>query len=222
MLDASVEVRSAITYATLINVVAVVPVLFLEGLTGAFFRPLALSYALAVLVSMVVALTVTPAMALLLLGRAQLGTRPPPLVRALQSGYIGVLSRLMHRTRLLATAFGVVVAAGLLAVPVLGQSLLPDFKERDFLMHWLGTPGTSHPEMIRITTQGSKELRNIDGVRNFGAHIGQASNADEVVGMYFGENWISVDPAVDYDQTLTKIQERWTAIPACSATCRHT
>ena len=207
VLEASVEVRSAITYATLINVVAVVPVLFLDGLTGAFFQPLALAYALAVLVSMVVALTVTPALALLLLGSAPLGTRQPPLVRLLQRGYSAALSGLMHRTRLLLAGFAVVVVAGMAAVPALGQSLLPDFKERDFLMHWLGTPGTSHPEMIRITTQGSKELRSIDGVRNFGAHIGQASNADEVVGMYFGENWISVDPAVDYDKTLADIQE---------------
>ena len=74
-------------------------------------------------------------------------------------------------------------------------------------MHWLTKPGTSWPEMDRITIQASKELRTIPGVRNFGAHIGQALIMDEVVGVYFGENWVSVDPAVDYDETLTKIQE---------------
>ena len=67
VLDASVEVRSAITYATIINVVAIVPVFFLQGLSGSFFQPLVLSYALAVLVSMLVALTVTPALCLLML-----------------------------------------------------------------------------------------------------------------------------------------------------------
>ena len=75
VLDASLEVRTAITYATLINVVAVVPVLFLEGLSGAFFRPLALSYALAVLASMFVACTVTPALCLLLLRRERRAQR---------------------------------------------------------------------------------------------------------------------------------------------------
>ena len=74
-------------------------------------------------------------------------------------------------------------------------------------MHWLTKPGTSHPEMDRITIQGSRELRSIPGVRNFGAHIGQALIMDEVVGIYFGENWISVDPNVDYDETVAKIQE---------------
>ena len=74
-------------------------------------------------------------------------------------------------------------------------------------MHWLTKPGTSWPEMNRITIQASKELLTIPGVRNFGAHIGQALIMDEVVGMYFGENWVSVDPSVDYDKTLAKIQE---------------
>jgi Cu/Ag efflux pump CusA len=101
---------------------------------------------------------------------------------------------------------GVIALAGISVLPQLGQSLLPSFKERDFLMHWLTKPGTSWPEMNRITIQGSKELRAIPGVRNFGAHIGQALIMDEVVGMYFGENWISVDPSVDYDETVDKIQ----------------
>ena len=72
VLDASVEVRSAITYATIINVVAIVPVFFLEGLSGSFFQPLVLSYGLAVLVSMLVALTVTPALCLILLSSGRL------------------------------------------------------------------------------------------------------------------------------------------------------
>ena len=74
-------------------------------------------------------------------------------------------------------------------------------------MHWLTKPGTSLPEEIRITDAGRKELRAIPGVRNFGAHIGQALLADEVVGVDFGENWISVDPEADYDATLAAIQE---------------
>jgi Cu/Ag efflux pump CusA len=101
---------------------------------------------------------------------------------------------------------GVIVLAGVVVAPRLGQSLLPDFKERDFLMHWLTKPGTSHPEMYRITVQSSKELRSIPGVRNFGAHIGRALVADEPVGMNFTENWVSVDPKADYDSTLAAIQ----------------
>ena len=97
VLNASVEVRSAITYATVINVIAVVPVLFLEGLSGSFFRPLVLSYGLAVLVSMVVALTVTPALCLLLLSRGKLASKESPVMRVLKRAYAAVLLPLIRR-----------------------------------------------------------------------------------------------------------------------------
>jgi CzcA family heavy metal efflux pump len=207
ILDASVEVRGAIIFATLIDAVAVLPIFFLEGLTGSFFRPLALSYALAVLASMLVAMTVTPAMAYILFRRGTRQSRTSPLVHWLQRVYSSGLSRIVPRPRLTYATVGIIALTGVMILPYLGQSMLPEFKERDFLMHWLTKPGTSHPEMVRITTLGSKELRAIPGVRNFGAHIGQASNSDEVVGMYFAENWISVDPAADYDATLGAIQD---------------
>jgi CzcA family heavy metal efflux pump len=207
VLNSSLEVRKAIVYATLIDVVAVAPVFFMEGLTGAFFQPLALSYALAVLASMLVALTVTPALSLILLHRASLERRQSPLVGWLQRGYVAALGRIIRSPRPALAAVAVILLLGIAVVPRLGQSLLPDFKERDFLMHWVTAPGTSHPEEVRITTAASKELRAIPGVRNFGAHIGQALLADEPYGVDFGENWISIDPNVDYDKTRGAVQE---------------
>ncbi len=206
ILDASLEIRGAIVYATVIIVLAVTPVFFMGGLSGAFFEPLVFSYTLALLVSMVVALTVTPALGLILLRNAPLEQRESPVVRVLQRGYGALLSRIVKTPRQAYVAVGVIALAGVVVWPLLGHSLLPSFKERDFLMHWLTKPGTSWPEMNRITIQASKELRDIPGVRNFGAHIGQALIMDEVVGMYFGENWISVDPSVDYDTTVNRIQ----------------
>ena len=205
VLDASVEVRTAITYATFINVVAVVPVLFLQGLSGSFFRPLVLSYGLAVLVSMVVALTVTPALCLLLLSRGRLDHRDSPLLRVLKRGYAAVLSRLVQRPWPAGVLTMVLLIAGVGAIPVLGSQLLPSFKERDFLMHWLTVPGTSVTEETRISVRACQDLRQIPGVRNCGSHIGQALLADEVYGVDFGENWISVSPEVGYDETLEKV-----------------
>jgi Cu/Ag efflux pump CusA len=102
---------------------------------------------------------------------------------------------------------------GIALLPLLGQDLLPSFKERDFLMHWLGKPGVSRPEEVRTTTLVNAELLKIPGVRNAGSHIGQALNSDEPYGIYFGENWVSVDPSVDYDETLKKIQDTVAAYP---------
>jgi len=206
ILEASLEVRGAIVYATLIEVLAIMPVFFLQGLSGAFFKPLALSYALALLVSMLVALTVTPAMALVLLRKMPLEGRESPIVRWLQKAYEKVLTPIVRSPRPAFLTVGVIVLAGLVIWPRLGQSLLPSFKERDFLMHWLTKPGTSWPEMQRISIQSAKELLAIPGVQNLGSHIGQAIIMDEVVGMYFAEHWVSVDPKVDYDETLEKIQ----------------
>ena len=72
-------------------------------------------------------------------------------------------------------------------------------------MHWLTEPGTSAPEETRISVRACKDLREIPGVRNCGSHIGQALMGDEVYGVDFGENWISVDENVDYDDTLAAI-----------------
>src|SRR5262245_33261772 len=207
ILEASFEVRHAIIFASLIEITALVPVFFMEGLSGAFFKPLALSYCLAIAASTVVALTVTPALSYILLRNAPLATRQTsPLMRWLHRGYNALLSRIVRTPRPAYLTVGVTALAGGLVVPRLGQELLPSFKERDFLMHWLTKPGTSWPEMDRISARGCKELLTIEGVRNCGSHIGQALIMDEVVGMYFGENWISVDPSVDYDETLAKVQ----------------
>jgi CzcA family heavy metal efflux pump len=207
ILEATMEVRTPILYATLIIVMAVVPVFFMEGLSGAFFKPLVLAYVLAMLASMVVAVTITPALSLILLRNAPLKSKGSPLVAWLVARYGTLLEKVTRTPRLSYIAVAVVTVIGIASWPLLGHSLLPDFKERDFLMHWVTEPSTSHPEMLRITTRASRELRAIPGVRNFGAHIGQAFLADEVYGVYFGENWISVDPAVNYEKAIASVAE---------------
>jgi CzcA family heavy metal efflux pump len=207
ILEASLEVRGAIVYATVIEVVAVIPIFFLEGLSGAFFRPLVFSYAIALMVSMGVALTLTPALALIFLRNAKLESRESPLATWMQRGYSWILAKVVRRPRYAFSSVLAMTFIGLSVVPNLGQSLLPEFKERDFLMHWLTKPGTSLGDEVRITTAAAKELQAIPGVRNFGAHIGQAYQSDEPVGPEFGENWISVDPKADYDKTHAAIEE---------------
>ena len=206
ILNASLEVRSPIVYATLIIVAAAVPIFLLQGLTGAFFRPLALSYTLAIVASLFVALTVTPALALILLGKSRIERRQSPVVAVLQRGYAAGLSRIVVRPRRAYAIFALVTVVGITLTPLLGQSLFPGFKERDFLIHWVSQPGTSADEMRRTTLAVSKQLREIPGVRNFGAHVGQAFLGEEVAGVNLGENWISIDPSVDYDKTLGEIE----------------
>ena len=207
ILDASLEVRNAMVYATLIILLAVVPILFVTGVSGAFFKPLVLAYGLAVLASMVVALTVTPAMSLILLRNVPLERRDPPVTRWLQRGYSAALAVIVRRPAGALVATGLTALAGLALLPLFGQSLFPQFKERDFLMHWITRPGTSHDEVVRLGIRASHELRAVPGVRNFGSHIGRAVQGEEVNGINFSENWISVDPNVNYEKTVSSLED---------------
>ncbi|HET6879685.1 MAG TPA: efflux RND transporter permease subunit [Pirellulales bacterium] len=208
VLDASLEVRSAVVYASLIVTLVFVPVLFLEGLSGSFFRPLAMAYILAILASLLTALTVTPAMSLLLLPGAPARRREAPLTRWLKSVYERLLPPFLVRPWTAVALLAVMFVATVAAWFRMGREFLPNFKETDFLMHWVEKEGTSLEAMTRLTIRVSKELRQVEGVRNFGSHIGRAEVADEVVGPNFTELWISVDPEKhDVEETMHRVQE---------------
>jgi CzcA family heavy metal efflux pump len=207
VLSASLEVRTAVVFASLIVMLVFLPIFFLGGVAGTFFRPLAIAYVLAIAASLLVALVVTPALCLMLLPNAPVKEeRDTRLVASLKRRYVGTLPGLIERP---GTAMGV-VAAGLLLAGLgyasFKDQFLPDFRETDFLMHFVEKPGTGIEAMDRITIRASKELRAIPGVRNFGAHIGRAEAADEVVGPNFTELWISLDDGVDYEASVARIK----------------
>ncbi|MDB5726569.1 MAG: hypothetical protein JWQ16_3323, partial [Novosphingobium sp.] len=166
-----------------------------------------IAYVLAIAMSLLVALVVTPALCLILLPNAPLkAERDTRLVGALKRHYASVLPKMVARPAL---AMGV-IAGGLMLAGVgyasFKDQFLPDFRETDFLMHFVEKPGTSIEAMDRITIRASKELRSIPGVRNFGAHIGRAEAADEVVGPNFTELWISLDEKAPYDESVARIK----------------
>jgi Cu/Ag efflux pump CusA len=212
VMEASLEGRSAIVYATLIVVLAVAPVAFIGGSVGAFLPPLALAYVLAVLASLVVALTVTPALSSLLIIRRPGERRETRIAARIKVAYARVLAQIVGRARpafaaVAVVTLGALLLVGLTAAPHLGQSLLPAFQERDLLIRWDGTPSASRSEMDRIMARASAELRTIPGIRNVGAHVGRAITSDKVVNMNAAEVWISIDPAAKYQATLAAVQE---------------
>jgi len=206
VLAASLEVRVAIFYATLINIVAVIPVMVVGGLTGAFFEPLALAYGLAVLASMLVALTVTPALGLILLGGARLAPGDPPLMRVLKRGYAWALRPALRSPWWALVTVVVAVAAAVAVYPRIGQDLFPDFKEPDFLVHFVTKPDTSLPDMEREVTSLQHQLLAIPGVANVGSHIGTAPLGEEINGVNFSESWLSLSPGADYPKVLDEVR----------------
>ena len=191
VLEASLEVRSAVVYASLIVVLVFLPVFFLDGLAGSFFRPLAVAYVIAILASLVVALTVTPAMSYMLLtgpnplvrflkaltvrtmkavglsfvldGLAATfnPNRTPPLTALLMTIYRSVLPPFLSRPYTCLLAILIAFALTGASTYRLGQEFLPNFQETDFLMHFVEKPGTSIEAMDRITIEASKDLREV-------------------------------------------------------------
>jgi CzcA family heavy metal efflux pump len=207
VLEALAEVRRPTTYAAFITLLAIVPVVVMEGRPGAFFGPLALSYALAVAAATLVALTVTPALSLLLFSRGAPGAGESPLIPRIGRRYDGALTAFIGRPRIAWLAAGACVVVGLALLPLLGTSLVPSFKDRDVLVRLDGAPGTSNPRMTRIATELSRELRAVPGVANVGAHVGRAVTGDQVVDVNSSELWVSIGSGADYDATLAAVED---------------
>ncbi len=206
VVDASHEVRSPMGYATLIVLLAIVPVAVMEGRPGAFFEPMALAYALAAFAAMVVALTLTPALSLMLFSLGTPGDSESPVVRRLLPRYEGGLSRFVRNPRTGLIAAGACAVVALVAIPLMDTSVIPSFKDRDVLVRLDSEPGTSNPRMTKLTTQLSSELRSIPGVGNVGAHVGRAIASDQVGDVNSSEVWVSIDSGADYDATLASIE----------------
>jgi Cu/Ag efflux pump CusA len=145
-------------------------------------------------------------LATVLLARPGLTHSPAPLARRLENGYSALLPRLVGRVAVALPVAIVLIVAGAAAVPFLGdRPLSPTLQERDLLIAWETAPGTSRQEMNRITGALTRELRDVPGVRNVGAHVGRALASDQVVNINSGEVWLSIDPAVDYAITRAAV-----------------
>ena len=226
VVQASLAVRGPMLYATLIVLLAVLPVLFMQGPGAAFFQPLIWAYMLAVLASLAVALTLTPVLGLLLLAPgAAAGRVDVPLVSPL----VPPLMARLHRRcdRLLAAALrSWVPAAGLAAVGLVVGVLvwttaerewIPSFKETDVVVEWRAAPGASLPAMNRVTAAVMKDLLAIKGVRNAAAQVGRAVLAQEASDVNSAEVWVSIDPKADYEATLKAMREAISTYPGISA-----
>jgi CzcA family heavy metal efflux pump len=206
ILEATLESRSAVIYGTLILLLTVVPIYFMGGASGPFFQTLAVSYGLAVLASMIVAWTVTPALCYLLVTNVPAEQRPSPLVAGFQRLYASLLAGMLPRGRAAFALTALLAVAALAMLPSLRGGLLPAFKERNLVIRLRAMSGTSQPEMSRLSGRVRQELQSIPGVRDVSAHIGRAVLGDQAVDVHSAELWVTIDPTVDYGKTAQAIQ----------------
>ena len=193
ILNASLEVRGAVVYATFAVILVFLPVVMLPGLAGRFFAPLGLAYVLAILASLVVALVVTPALCMLLAAKTkETDSHPrssddPPVTRWLRKGYEGTLREIVARPRTTIAAALVFTLAGLAALPFFGAGFLPELKEGHFTLHMAAVPGTSIAKSQRIGALVTNALLKLPYVRVVSQRIGRAEKADDTWGTHYSE-----------------------------------
>jgi CzcA family heavy metal efflux pump len=198
VLDATLEVRGAVVYATFAVILVVLPVMTLSGTAGRLFAPLGLAYTTAVLASLIVALTLTPALSMTLLpGRVP--KHDPPLVRWTGAGYVALLRRLMERPRTLVAGAAALTIAGCAALPFLGGGFIPELKEGHFVVHMSAVPGTSIDESLRVGAHIADALRQLPEVRSVAQRAGRAEESEDTWGPHYSELEVDLKPGLSGD-----------------------
>lgn len=208
VLSASLEVRGAVVYASFIVVLVFVPVFLMSGLQGRLFSPLGYAYALAVLASLAVALTVTPALGLLLLPHAG-GAEEPPLLRWLQGGYERVVRRLDGELPVVAAVMLLLAGGAGWALYQCGGDFLPELRESHYIIHTGGIPGTSLAQNVRMGKVVTEELRKIPAVLEVSQLSGRAELGEDTWGVEYSELEVPLRPlaAEDADQVERSIKQ---------------
>jgi Cu/Ag efflux pump CusA len=214
LLGASLEVRRPVFYATAAVAVAFLPILMLSGLQGAFFRPLATAFLLAVGLSLLVAMSATPALCALLMQGYEPRAEPEWLRRA-KSWQRATITRLTPRAALVLAVILLSGAAGLALLPVLGARLLPDFRENYLIAHAALRPGISLLETSRVGERIATRLAALPGVRSVAEQIGRAENGQDPDAPNKSEFEIQLDPAhgQNTEQLEAKIREIFAQFP---------
>ncbi len=204
--DASMEVRSSVVYASFIVALVFVPLLTLGGVAGRLFSPLGFSYILAILMSLLVALTLTPALCYVLLGKgkqdcqsfkglAVLDSQDPPLIRWLKPIYQRLLTFVSRHFILVMTFSIVICVAGLSAFFTLDSKFLPELREGHYIVHTTSIPGTSLAESLRIGSHLTAQFKKIAGVESVSQWAGRAERGADTYGSHYSEYEIRLKPS---------------------------
>jgi Cu/Ag efflux pump CusA len=196
-----------------------VPLLFLQGLEGRFFRPLGIAYIASIFASLLVALTVTPAMCRYLL-RGRLVHREGEgwLVRAVKRVYRPALQAALGHRRLVMALAVAATAASLLLASTFGRSFLPEFNEGTFTVFLMAPPGTSLDESSRLAQGVLDRIREIDGVRGVVGRTGRAERDEHAEPVSNTEIEVAVKPGRSREEIRGKLDEILAAVPGITTT----
>lgn len=209
--DASLEVRGAVVYATFAVTLVFIPIMTMGGVAGRLFSPMALAYIFSILASLLVALTVTPALCTFLLHGPVLDREERPWLTRFKSRYRALL---LQVERYPGEVIGAVVFAtivGLALFPLLDRTFLPELHENHYIVHMEAAPGTSIAESTRIGAIVQRALLQLPFVRIVGQRVGRAE-ADEIYGPQSSEIEVDLKPNPPSD-ALDRIRKTLAAVP---------
>lgn len=192
--NASIEVRGSVVYASFIVALVFVPLLTLEGIAGRLFAPLGYSYILAILMSLIVALTLTPALCFILLSNNIQFNTTPPLIRFLTPLYTRFLSAIAAHFKLIALISLVISIVMLSQFFTLGNKFLPELREGHYIIHTTSIPGTSLQESIRQGKQITALLQEIPQIESISQWAGRAERGADTYGSHYSEYEVRLKP----------------------------
>lgn len=202
---ASTEVRGSVVYATFIVGLVFVPVFAMTGLQGKIFAPLGFAYIIALFGSLIVALTITPALCSLMLGNSKrLPDHEPTFVKFLKTQYLPVLKFSLRNPRSIIVGAFLLFAISLVPIKMMGSEFLPGFEENNLIIVATSTPGTSLETTSRIGRQLTGLFANSPGVTAAGQRAGRAEGGEDYGSSNFSEFDIRLRPDVTDKQDLLK------------------
>ena len=207
ILEGCLEVRGPVVYATLVVVTVFLPELFSSNVQGHFIKPLAVTFILAVLASLAVAMTVTPALCALLLADRREKHEAHWLTR-MKLMQARLISFIHAHFRISMVAIGALFASSLAVLPFLGGTLMPDFKEGHFVVYISSLPGTSLKEMIEVGRRMESEMLKLPYIATAEEQVGRAELSEDVYGTNTGELHIELKPDADISPDDAEAQLR--------------
>ncbi len=206
--EASMEVRSSVVYATIIVAMVFMPLLTLSGVAGKLFAPLGYAYISAILASLAVALTLTPALCYLLFATTKLDSQDPPLIRVMKRGYERLLHRIEGHYRSIIALALVVISLGLGILPLFKSQFIPNLHEGHYILHMTAVPGTSERETLRIGERVAQIVGTIHGVKTVSQWVGRAQNGADTFGTHYSEFEVEIGSrsGEEQDRILAQIR----------------